>query len=82
MILKANTKHHQHQQAAPIPFRLRFYLHRIGRSGRFGRKGVAVNFMRSDGCWNSDGMILIKPWYDADQFQLTQKRQEPTGWKL
>ena len=27
-------------------FFLRFYLHRIGRSGRFGRKGVAVNFVR------------------------------------
>ncbi|XP_028074207.1 eukaryotic initiation factor 4A-15-like isoform X1 [Camellia sinensis] len=24
------------------------YLHRIGRSGRFGRKGVAINFLTSD----------------------------------
>lgn len=24
------------------------YIHRIGRSGRFGRKGVAVNFVRND----------------------------------
>ena len=24
------------------------YLHRIGRSGRFGRKGVAINFVKSD----------------------------------
>ncbi|KAI3979175.1 hypothetical protein MKX01_017000 [Papaver californicum] len=29
------------------------YIHRIGRSGRFGRKGVAINFVRSD-----DIMIL------------------------
>lgn len=24
------------------------YIHRIGRSGRFGRKGVAINFVTSD----------------------------------
>lgn len=24
------------------------YLHRIGRSGRFGRKGVAINFVTQD----------------------------------
>lgn len=24
------------------------YLHRIGRSGRFGRKGVAINFVTTD----------------------------------
>ena len=24
------------------------YLHRIGRSGRFGRKGVAINFMTNE----------------------------------
>ncbi|XBH81939.1 hypothetical protein VPH35_107421 [Triticum aestivum] len=24
------------------------YIHRIGRSGRFGRKGVAINFVRKD----------------------------------
>ncbi len=27
-----------------IPSRVESYLHRIGRSGRFGRKGVAINF--------------------------------------
>ena len=27
-----------------IPFRIENYIHRIGRSGRFGRKGVAINF--------------------------------------
>ncbi|VDQ01829.1 unnamed protein product [Trichobilharzia regenti] len=30
------------------------YLHRIGRSGRFGKEGVAVNFI------TSDEMYLIK----------------------
>ena len=24
------------------------YIHRIGRSGRFGRKGVAINFLKYD----------------------------------
>lgn len=27
-----------------IPFKREHYIHRIGRSGRFGRKGVAINF--------------------------------------
>ena len=27
-----------------VPTRVDNYLHRIGRSGRFGRKGVAINF--------------------------------------
>lgn len=28
-----------------LPINLECYLHRIGRSGRFGRKGVAINFV-------------------------------------
>merc|ERR1712039_791174 len=28
-----------------LPTNLENYLHRIGRSGRFGRKGVAINFV-------------------------------------
>ncbi|CAJ1398729.1 unnamed protein product [Effrenium voratum] len=31
-----------------VPTSREFYLHRIGRSGRFGRKGVAVNFVRTE----------------------------------
>jgi translation initiation factor 4A len=31
-----------------LPANLESYLHRIGRSGRFGRKGVAINFVRDD----------------------------------
>jgi len=27
-----------------VPFRIENYIHRIGRSGRYGRKGVAINF--------------------------------------
>jgi len=28
-----------------LPFDKSCYIHRIGRSGRFGRKGVAINFV-------------------------------------
>mmetsp|Transcript_43928 Transcript_43928/g.80276 ORF Transcript_43928/g.80276 Transcript_43928/m.80276 type:complete len:397 (-) Transcript_43928:13-1203(-) len=31
-----------------IPVSREFYIHRIGRSGRYGRKGVAINFMRRE----------------------------------
>mmetsp|Transcript_5704 Transcript_5704/g.7420 ORF Transcript_5704/g.7420 Transcript_5704/m.7420 type:complete len:398 (-) Transcript_5704:57-1250(-) len=31
-----------------IPGNLESYIHRIGRSGRFGRKGVAINFLAAD----------------------------------
>lgn len=31
-----------------LPRNLENYIHRIGRSGRFGRKGVAINFVSSD----------------------------------
>eukprot|EP00929_Paragymnodinium_shiwhaense_P027930 TRINITY_DN16282_c0_g1_i1.p1 TRINITY_DN16282_c0_g1~~TRINITY_DN16282_c0_g1_i1.p1 ORF type:complete len:399 (+),score=94.99 TRINITY_DN16282_c0_g1_i1:67-1263(+) len=31
-----------------IPTSKEFYIHRIGRSGRFGRKGVALNFLKEE----------------------------------
>ncbi|KAI5054193.1 hypothetical protein GOP47_0030916 [Adiantum capillus-veneris] len=31
-----------------LPNNRELYIHRIGRSGRFGRKGVAINFVRGD----------------------------------
>jgi len=31
-----------------LPFNRELYIHRIGRSGRFGKKGVAVNFVKDD----------------------------------
>ncbi len=31
-----------------MPSNLEIYLHRIGRSGRFGRKGLAINFIRNE----------------------------------
>ena len=32
-----------------LPNNRELYIHRIGRSGRFGRKGVAINFVKNDG---------------------------------
>jgi len=31
-----------------LPTDRALYIHRIGRSGRFGRKGVAINFVKDD----------------------------------
>ena len=31
-----------------LPTNKENYIHRIGRSGRFGRKGVAINFVTND----------------------------------
>ena len=44
------------------------YIHRIGRSGRYGRKGVAINFVKSD-----DIRILR----DIEQYYSTQIDEMP-----
>jgi len=44
------------------------YIHRIGRSGRFGRKGVAINFVKND-----DVRILR----DIEQYYSTQIDEMP-----
>merc|ERR1712025_526933 len=44
------------------------YIHRIGRSGRFGRKGVAINFIVSE-----DVRVLR----DIEQFYNTQIEEMP-----
>lgn len=31
-----------------LPANRENYIHRIGRSGRFGRKGVAINFVTNE----------------------------------
>lgn len=45
-----------------LPTNLENYLHRIGRSGRFGRKGLAINLVR-----NEDVQVLrdIERFYDT-----------------
>lgn len=44
------------------------YIHRIGRSGRYGRKGVAINFVKAD-----DIRILR----DIEQYYSTQIDEMP-----
>jgi ATP-dependent RNA helicase len=51
-----------------LPNNRELYIHRIGRSGRFGRKGVAINFVRTE-----DVGILR----DIEQFYSTQIDEMP-----
>jgi len=51
-----------------LPNNRELYIHRIGRSGRFGRKGVAINFVMND-----DIRILR----DIEQFYSTQIDEMP-----
>jgi len=51
-----------------LPNDREIYIHRIGRSGRFGRKGVAINFVK-----NEDIRILR----DIEQFYATQIDEMP-----
>jgi ATP-dependent RNA helicase len=44
------------------------YIHRIGRSGRFGRKGVAINFVRNDD---------VRIMRDIEQYYSTQIDEMP-----
>jgi len=51
-----------------LPNNRELYIHRIGRSGRYGRKGVAINFVKSD-----DIRILR----DIEQYYSTQIDEMP-----
>ncbi|KAL6135712.1 hypothetical protein ACLB2K_067938 [Fragaria x ananassa] len=53
-----------------LPNNRELYIHRIGRSGRFGRKGVAINFVKDD-----DEMILR----DIEQYYSTQIDEMPVN---
>lgn len=50
-----------------LPTNLENYLHRIGRSGRYGRKGLAINFVKND-----DIQLLrdIERYYDTQIEEL------------
>jgi len=50
-----------------LPTNRELYIHRIGRSGRFGRKGVAINFVTED----------IRVLRDIEQFYATQIDEMP-----
>ncbi|KAM1011963.1 hypothetical protein ACFX2C_047246 [Malus domestica] len=51
-----------------LPNNRELYIHRIGRSGRFGRKGVAINFVRTND---------IKILRDIEQYYSTQIDEMP-----
>lgn len=51
-----------------LPLSRELYIHRIGRSGRFTRKGVAINFVT-----NEDVRILR----DIEQYYSTQIDEMP-----
>jgi len=51
-----------------LPSNLENYLHRIGRSGRFGRKGVAINFVT-----NND----VRTMKDIERYYHTQIEELP-----
>lgn len=59
-----------------LPTQPENYLHRIGRSGRFGRKGVAINFVTRVGFWEGSArMTFLKglgmTMYCAAMFPVT-----------
>mmetsp|Transcript_57720 Transcript_57720/g.126463 ORF Transcript_57720/g.126463 Transcript_57720/m.126463 type:complete len:392 (+) Transcript_57720:116-1291(+) len=51
-----------------LPQQMENYLHRIGRSGRFGRKGVAINFVT-----NND----VRTMKDIERYYHTQIEEMP-----
>src|ERR1700741_81355 len=53
-----------------LPLNRENYIHRIGRSGRFGRKGVAINFVT-----NEDVSVLR----DIEQYYATQIEEMPVN---
>ena len=53
-----------------LPNTRELYIHRIGRSGRFGRKGVAINLVKNDD---------VKHLRDIEQFYSTQIDEMPVN---
>ena len=53
-----------------LPTNRENYIHRIGRSGRFGRKGVSINFVTE---------ADLKYLKDIEQFYNTQIEQMPSN---
>ncbi|KAH8915301.1 DEAD-domain-containing protein [Atractiella rhizophila] len=53
-----------------LPNNREAYIHRIGRSGRFGRKGVAINFVTLDD---------VKILRDIEQYYATQIDEMPVN---
>jgi len=53
-----------------LPTNKELYIHRIGRSGRFGRKGLAINFVREED---------VETLRDIENFYRTQIDEMPTN---
>lgn len=53
-----------------LPYDRENYIHRIGRSGRFGRKGVAINFVTTED---------VQPLHDIEQYYSTQIDEMPVN---
>ena len=51
-----------------LPTKRELYIHRIGRSGRFGRKGVAINFLTAED---------VRTLREIEQFYNTQIEEMP-----
>ena len=64
-IISASFPRHQ---LCDLPNNRELYIQRIGRSGRFGLKGVAINFVKAD-----DIRILR----DIEQYYSTQIDEMP-----
>jgi len=45
-----------------VPNNMENYIHRIGRSGRFGRKGVSINFVTD---YEAEKLLEIQKFYDT-----------------
>ena len=52
-----------------IPFRKETYIHRIGRSGRFGRKGTAINFVTK---YDAERLREIEEYYATEIRELPE----------
>ncbi|MBO8666377.1 ATP-dependent helicase, partial [Staphylococcus aureus] len=50
-----------------LPSNRENYIHRIGRSGRFGRKGVAINFITED---DKRAMKDIESFYNTHVLEM------------
>ena len=56
-----------------IPKNIESYIHRIGRSGRFGRKGVAINFITR---FDIQQMREIEKYYSTQIQELPENISE------
>lgn len=56
------------------------YLHRIGRTGRFGRRGVAINFVHNQ--WSMEALLAIQKFYGRKIVRIPTDNLETLEAKL